>query len=458
MLNVWCGVNNLIVKFSLILLLFCVTVMGCEKNSNEGYKNFEIYYQDTLDLSELVTTQNPVIEQQEDIFGLLNKKLFVKNFPLINRVLYNVKIDGENYSIKLRYWMNNKYKLEEVPFDHKIILLTKEDTTFYFVGRELYYSVGDMSHPVFCALIAAPDMIYNEMVAEHGKYAIRLGNTIYISSDLKKWALIYHGLRGIKESMVIVQNRMTGVIELVFSEYTPGTIRRRHHVQKYNFDTGDFRNILTFYTTQEHIEQGLAPYARHIHVLSRDPYTGDLYLGTGDTDNESRIYVSSDDGETFRLLGTGSQKWRTLTFLFTEKSIFWNMDSHETQYIRHVSREQIEGRGALSEVVVNNYPLINSALWCVMKITVADGQTMYVMTSNNEGGIYDQQCRTYGIILKNEVPFVYELLKVEARTVYTQMFPIGVDNEKNLYFCDHEVGEIHKFKLTKYNDGWEKIN
>lgn len=443
------GKNRKMNRLLIILMLPIIIVVGCWTDKGEPYNYFEIYYQDSLDLSKYIGNKNLTIRQTESIFGVKDQKLFVKNYNAVDRVMYDVEINGNYCTIKLKFWIDNKYRLEEVNYDNKLVLLTQKDTTFYMVGQKLYYSVGNMSQPIFCALIAPPDMMYNEMISDYGVYAIRLNNSIYVSCDLKKWHLVYQNMRGIKQSMVIVENKVTGHIELLFSEYTPGTARPRHHVQKYDYKTDSIKTIFTFYTTKEHVAQGLAPFARHIHSLVQDPYTGDIYVCSGDTDDESSIFVSSDGGKEFRLLGKGSQSWRALSFIFTEKSVFWNVDSHETQYLRCVSRDEIIGTGPLSEKSISNFPLINSALWCTIPTQLDSGDNMYIMGSNNEGGLYDDQCRTYGIIFKNDIPVVYELLKMKARSVYTQMFPIGVDNENCFYFCDHEVGKMYKYKLAK---------
>lgn len=36
--------------------------------------------------------------------------------------------------------------------------------------------------------------------------------------------------------------------------------------------------------------------------------------------------------------------------------------------------------------VIDNFLLINSALWCKLKTTTLYGIPMYIMSSNNEGG------------------------------------------------------------------------
>lgn len=86
-----------------------------------------------------------------------------------------------------------------------------------------------------------------------------------------------------------------------------------------------------------------------MYTLLKDPYIGDIYVGISDPDGESNIFVSSDDGNIFRMLMGGSQLWRTLSFIFTAKSIFWNIDSHEMQYLRRMLRNKIIGGGVINE-------------------------------------------------------------------------------------------------------------
>jgi hypothetical protein len=71
---------------------------------------------------------------------------------------------------------------------------------------------------------------------------------------------------------------------------------------------------------------------RHVHGLAEDPYTGHLFLMTGDLDFESRIAETSDGGKSFRTIGTGSQSWRTCDLLFTREAVLWSVDSGHLGY------------------------------------------------------------------------------------------------------------------------------
>ncbi|MFC6784599.1 glycosyl hydrolase [Halobaculum halobium] len=70
------------------------------------------------------------------------------------------------------------------------------------------------------------------------------------------------------------------------------------------------------------------PGVRHIHGVTRDPYTGEWWVTTGDTDDE--CYIGRlRDGE-FVPVGGGSQQWRAVELAFTEKFVLWGVDCNYT--------------------------------------------------------------------------------------------------------------------------------
>ncbi len=85
---------------------------------------------------------------------------------------------------------------------------------------------------------------------------------------------------------------------------------------------------------------------RHVHAVQRDPYTGDIWIATGDGDAQSRIYYhthrlepDSDGVVRLNLVGTGSQETRTVSFAFTEHYIYWFMDApYSPQKIFRIGR------------------------------------------------------------------------------------------------------------------------
>jgi hypothetical protein len=67
---------------------------------------------------------------------------------------------------------------------------------------------------------------------------------------------------------------------------------------------------------------------RHIHGIFEDIYTNSIWICTGDTDSESRIIQTDYNFTTLNTIGSNTQDFRTCTLFFTEKYVYWNMDSH----------------------------------------------------------------------------------------------------------------------------------
>ena len=259
-------------------------------------------------------------------------------------------------------------------------------------------------------------------VEDYRYYAFRTGSRLFVSENLIDWDEIYSGKRGIKNSMLFVK-RDEDVV-LVFIEYTPGTIRERHHILEYSFTRKTVRVAKEFFTYGEYLENKELPCCRHIHVIDKDPFTNDIYVGTGDNDIESAIWVSKDNGRSYELLYRNGQLSRTLSFMFTQNYVFWTMDSHEPQFIVRLKRNTKE---------TDLYPIVNGALWHSFRL-YKDGKYYYVIGSNSEGAHYDNNNRVYGISLDDEMPSVYELTCCKSKTQYDQLFPVFArNNEVYLY-------------------------
>jgi hypothetical protein len=66
---------------------------------------------------------------------------------------------------------------------------------------------------------------------------------------------------------------------------------------------------------------------RHVHALQSDPYSGKLWICTGDNGNESMIGWSDDNFRTINPIGSGSPIWRSCKLVFTEELIYWGTDT-----------------------------------------------------------------------------------------------------------------------------------
>lgn len=169
-------------------------------------------------------------------------------------------------------------------------------------------------------------------------------------------------------------------------------------------------------------------------------------MGTGDTDEESAIYVSKDFGKTFEQIGGGSQVWRTLSFIFTIDFVFWNTDSDSPQYLSRCSRNSLNDT-PVDESDIIRFPIFNSALWN----TITYGDTA-LMSSNVEGAFYDNCRHIFGIIISPKgIPTVYNLWQEEGSKWSSQLFAIGVDSNGTFQFYDTEKHRYRYFILADKN-------
>jgi hypothetical protein len=66
---------------------------------------------------------------------------------------------------------------------------------------------------------------------------------------------------------------------------------------------------------------------RHFHSIQYDQYENCLWTSTGDLDSECGLYRSTDHGETWELVGAGSQSWRSVGLMFTPDYLYWGTDA-----------------------------------------------------------------------------------------------------------------------------------
>jgi hypothetical protein len=66
------------------------------------------------------------------------------------------------------------------------------------------------------------------------------------------------------------------------------------------------------------------PDVRHVHAVATDPSAGDVWVTTGDTDDECRIGRLRDG--RLDVVGGGSQLWRAVDLAFAPDAVFWGVD------------------------------------------------------------------------------------------------------------------------------------
>lgn len=122
------------------------------------------------------------------------------------------------------------------------------------------------------------------------------------------------------------------------------------------------------------------PGVRHLHGVQSDPYTGDLWVTTGDRDEACRLYRLR--GGEWTVVGSGSQRWRAVELAFTPDHVLWGMDSvYSTEnHILKLSRTKI-GQAAPESVCTLGESVFYSAA-----LDVGDERWVCFSTSVEPGG------------------------------------------------------------------------
>lgn len=120
---------------------------------------------------------------------------------------------------------------------------------------------------------------------------------------------------------------------VVMCEYTRGTVKTAN-VWLISGDVSDPDNwTITWSTNIIDTTDTTTAGIKHCHEAQYDFYTGVVYFGTGDSDEGSYNYYSTDNGETWTLLyGPDKDKCRRLTYVFTPDKVYWASDSYESAY------------------------------------------------------------------------------------------------------------------------------
>ena len=243
----------------------------------------------------------------------------------------------------------------------------------------------------------------------------------------------------------------------------------------------------------------------HIHVVTVDPYTGTLWVGTGDSDDESRLYYSKDHGESWELFAIGAQYYRILSMWFTKDYIYWNTDSAKaTQVISRVKRtnmgknltprlengktkigvnyfvyksdgtlpskrevyteeeeRQLDQNNIVYAVDDEQYDyrevvavLNNGSHWYHLWVKDEKGEDLVIMTTAPEGTKRDKRARIFGIKEKSDgnvdVQELYSFGKEESDpySSHMQLVPGFQDDDGYIYFRGRSTKRrIYKMKL-----------
>lgn len=222
-----------------------------------------------------------------------------------------------------------------LPIEGKVVLI---DGTKLYRGIADRVEVSDDNGQTWALFTKFKASIAERMLARSQLTSrlLRLGLHHFVASDdgffyaifnRKLYKLNQHGVV-VSEPVDIQGGRPLCVTVLnnkfIYGAYSSNEERQAVHL--FSYDGEEHCSIYKF--------KGI----RHIHGVFEDPYTGELYITTGDYGDETGIWKYVH-GEMIRIIG-GDQQTRAVQLLFDERNIYYSTDTPlESNYIYQLSRE-----------------------------------------------------------------------------------------------------------------------
>lgn len=176
--------------------------------------------------------------------------------------------------------------------------------------------------------------IHHLLPLSKGNLLVTAKRRTYILDNDGKIVNIFQGYQGNKPGHQGVCLSPNGSI--FFGEYLLNTDRSKSVNLYRSTDNGNSFQIIKTFPAGD---------VRHIHFIKWDPYEKCLWLGTGDygeNNLENRLYRSTDNGDSWKLIGSGSQDWRAIGVCFTPTHLVWGTDAgscSDTVHLVRMSRE-----------------------------------------------------------------------------------------------------------------------
>ena len=213
---------------------------------------------------------------------------------------------------------------------------------------------------------------------------------------IKRLTRIERGRGPLRKGLSVLQDHV------FWGEYWKNPQREPVHILSYDLQTSKLDFMHQFGPGE----------VRHVHAVQLDPYSDRLWIATGDENHESAIWTSdTSECNPVRVSG-GSQKWRTVGFVFRSNAVYWGTDHpHGENHIWRLDRESKELR-TVGEVVGPVYYSVSLKNCAVFGTTVERGE-----------GHQDGYARLYALGSDDSLQ---ELWKLKKDRWHSDLFGYGV--------------------------------
>lgn len=128
----------------------------------------------------------------------------------------------------------------------------------------------------------------------------------------------------------------------------------------------------------------------HFHTVQMDPYSGIVYIATGDTKNKAQMWYSRDNGDSWTqqkfvdpydwgTATSGERLFRILNYNFTEEYVYWSSDSSRDHAILRCTRSRDGGLDPDSVTVMAELPRLEGAPATYGTVLLEDEELMVLM-------------------------------------------------------------------------------
>jgi len=425
------------------------------------------------------------------------------------------KLSGNTDTCKISIvpWITN---LSNISIDKSLFYcyaLSKSGDSISYISNKTFYKTGDdfaKKKSIFSYNIGTTTDYYRTYLKTPFGSFIRDGYNIYFSKDDRNWMLDLSTKGGSMNSSFIAnynrEERKTSVFTADYIAVPLDSIRcgvYRKIIDQSNIN-GSWKKIVEFPSAYESVNnRSIINACRHIHTITTDPYTGNIWMGTGDVDENSHIYYSADNGDSWKRVGFGSQMWRVLSIWFTKDYIYWSTDTEVAQKIFRIPRSVYNEHNewpdmtqrvdsGLTKIGVRYYiqksnkknftvgnfwianyqqqldsnlvfyslddpkldyrekviDLPNNAIWDNMWAINSQGDSILLLTTDAEGTMIDNRARIFGVKENpNKTVDVQELISEEALNKHSRFLVHQQTKNNKIYISALELAKYQPSTL-----------
>ncbi len=180
-------------------------------------------------------------------------------------------------------------------------------------------------------------MFYNVVPLADGSIFVTFDKTVGIFRNGK-----YETLKGLVRPCRVLRSgcAIDGNGTICFGEYLANDERGEMRIYRYRPGGKELEVAYVFQPGS----------IKHIHGLYFDPFTDSIFCLTGDAASECQILKSTDECQSFEVVGSGDETWRAVSLLFSEEHFTYGTDAEfRDNQIFRVDRRSLD-RVKLGEV------------------------------------------------------------------------------------------------------------